>query len=148
MSATIATYLSLIIVGLRWDTLPSDVAFVQDVVRLGGSFVSSLLSRFCKARSTHSAQYPRPPRTPVLEVVREEPCESSEILDTSEGVSGDEDDDEDDKNETEDSHVMDEDAESEQAKTDALEDQHVDRHNDTSDHENNSESDNDIAHSR
>jgi hypothetical protein len=145
MSATIATYLSLIIVGLRWETLPSDVAFVQDVVRLGGSFVSSLLSSWCKSRPTHNAQYPRPPRTLTLDVVREVPEASNDVSDASES-------------ETDDDMDMDEDEDdSESASKKDAEEQDVDTHMDTSDRENDendkndkedNESDNDIAHTR
>jgi hypothetical protein len=150
MSATVATYLSLIIVGLRWETLPSDVAFVQDVLRLGGTFVSSLLSSWCKSRSTHSAQYPRPPRTPTLDVVREVPEASNDVSDASESdndMDMDEDEDEDD-------------SESEESSKKDTEEQDVDTHMDTSDHESHeshkndkndeedNESDNDIAHTR
>jgi len=68
---TVSVYLGLLIVGLRWSTLPEDVQFMQDIVCLSAKYGASLLKSLCKKKIsefTDSSQfYPRPPRTPVYE---------------------------------------------------------------------------------
>jgi hypothetical protein len=65
--STVLAYLGLLVVGLRWSTLPQDIEFVQELFNLGGKFGLSLFKSLCKKKMSEytslSETYPRPPRT-------------------------------------------------------------------------------------
>jgi hypothetical protein len=103
-------------VGFRWDSLPSDVAFVQGTILTTGSFLTSLLKHFCKKKlssyTDNSTTYPRPPRMNV-EVFN--PVAPQEETEQDQNIySTDEDKDESCKKDEESEHENDEHEESEE----------------------------------
>lgn len=60
-------YVAVITLGLRWRTLPEDIAYTQQVLTVGTQFCLSVLKHLCKKRlsnfTDNSLVYPRPPRT-------------------------------------------------------------------------------------
>jgi len=61
------SYITAIIVGVRWQTLPEDIANVQALLTIGVSFSLSVVKQLCRKRlsvyTDNSLVYPRPPRT-------------------------------------------------------------------------------------
>ena len=84
------SYLTAIIVGVRWQTLPEDIANVQTLLKIGANFTFSVFKQLCKKRlsfyTDNSFNYPRPPRTQIDVSLREEQI-SEEV---SEGISEEE----------------------------------------------------------
>lgn len=82
MSSTVALYISLIVIGLRWETLPQDVAFLQDVLRSVKNFGTSVFKQLCKKRMSeftdNTVFYPRPPRTMDFPPLNPDVCEENE----------------------------------------------------------------------
>jgi hypothetical protein len=65
--AVVFTYMGVIGIGLRWNSLPSDVAFIQSVLVTGAKFGGLVLRNLCKKQwnsyTDNTPTYPRPPKT-------------------------------------------------------------------------------------
>jgi len=87
------SYMTAIIVGIRWQTLPEDIANVQALLTVGVSFSLSVVKQLCNKRlsmyTDNSLVYPRPPRTQIS--TQEE---TSEHADDSEGEKEEDDNEE------------------------------------------------------
>ena len=116
--STVLVYLGLIVVGLRWNTLPEDVQFFKDVLTLGAKYGASIFKNLCKKKMsefTDSAQsYPRPPRTQVYETSEHN---SSTSL-SKETTPQENCDDESEQSEESENETSDEESEEEQEETD------------------------------
>jgi hypothetical protein len=81
MSALIIlSYITAIVIGVRWQTLPEDIANIQALLTVGVSFSWSIVKQLCKKRLSidNSLVYPRPPRTQIDVSTQEETIDHSD----------------------------------------------------------------------
>jgi len=77
--------MTAIIVGVRWQTLPEDIANVQELLKIVANFGVSVVKQLCKKRlsnfTDNSLVYPRPPRTESFQVPQKEESQQGESED-------------------------------------------------------------------
>ena len=81
-------YVAVITLGLRWNTLPEDIKYTQDLLTVGTRFCFSVLKQLCKKRlstfTDNSLVYPRPPRNDLYSPSPAESNGNDNIPDSSE----------------------------------------------------------------
>jgi hypothetical protein len=99
--AVLVTYLTVIGIGLRWNTLPADVAFLQSMILSGAKFSALVLKNMCKKQwnsfTDNTPTYPRPPRT-VFEQVPEPEQNDASVSDEESVHEAEEEEEEETKN--------------------------------------------------
>jgi hypothetical protein len=79
----ILSYITAIVIGVRWQTLPEDIANIQALLTVGASFSLSVVKQLCKKRLSidNSLVYPRPPRTQIDVSTQEQTIDHSDAED-------------------------------------------------------------------
>lgn len=103
-------YVAVITLGLRWKTLPEDIAYLQQVLSVGTTFCFSVVKHLLKKRlstfTDNSLVYPRPPRNdfatiPALPEAGDSSDEEGEHGSESSDTNGDSNDQNDKKSDDE-----------------------------------------------